>query len=168
MKLATFLCGLAVVACCIDAIEKSREERPRPKLTATNPLTMQRDTNPMLIVIDNPFHPYPATVHAVTRFCDMLVDCPSPIEVRVWEREKMPRDAYAFTTRNEYDENGTGCRLHFMVDSALDGTVIAHEVCHCKNDHEIIDGVGFKKGLTDAQTMGRERDAKQCAERLTR
>lgn len=71
----------------------------------------------------------------------------------------------AHTTRNAY---APGCTVH-STDQALDlDWVLAHEVCHCKNDAEAMNAFGYVNGTPHEEVVRREARAKTCGGELQR
>lgn len=89
-----------------------------------------------------------------------------PLVIRVIE--KVPtRNAtagqWAWARR---DRSGFGCALDFLPDAAQDAETIAHEVCHCKFDFQIM-SVSGEVAISDKERERVEARASRCAEWLT-
>lgn len=107
-----------------------------------------------------------AARHAETiasSFCSSLgpLACPSPLLISV--EDKLPPQIAAHTT---LDDSGTGCTLHFTRDSVTRDWTIAHEVCHCAHDHQVLDHDGYRWTVPLAERTRREAAAQACGEKL--
>lgn len=95
-------------------------------------------------------------------FCREL-GCGRAVVVVVEPDVKFGTSVMAKTTR---DEDETGCVLHFRQEYVGREDVIAHEVCHCKNDWEAFGRWGYEPRVSWAEAEARDVLADACAEKL--
>lgn len=95
-------------------------------------------------------------------FCREL-GCGRAVGVSVEEDERFPESVAAHTTR---DESGTACVLHMRRRNVTDSRTIAHEVCHCAGDWEVLGRYGYVATVSKEERRWREEKAKACGEGL--
>lgn len=91
------------------------------------------------------------------RFCSML-DCPRPV---LLQHGKLRRGILGGAERRQ----AGGCLLTFTTEGTAIPLVVAHEVCHCTFDYELL-AKGWDR-IDKAERARREKWAWRCAERLT-
>lgn len=171
LRLLTVLCMLTMGIAAYDAFTARTVDHDFLYPASTEPHIFFHASplpEPWLVVIDEPTGDHTGVGTRVAEWCKELGGCPSPIKIRIREPRDMPSGAMAFTTRTDGDDNGIGCDLHFTQETVRIDVVIAHEVCHCVKERDVMTGLGYRFGTPRDEIDLREQRAERCAERLTR
>ena len=92
-----------------------------------------------------------------------LSPSPPPIRIEIVEFDNPLRDAV--TVR---EMEGEGCVLKMRRSALARHYIIAHEVCHCVEDYELLTPWGYRREVGKVRVRELETAAKRCENRIVR
>ena len=96
-------------------------------------------------------------------FSSRLSPTPPPIRNEIEESANPLRDA-----RVVREIEGSGCVVKMRRSALSRPDIIAHEVCHCVADYDLLTPFGYRAGVGRVRVVELEADAKSCERRVVR
>lgn len=91
---------------------------------------------------------------------------PHPIEVLEEDQRAMP-PIWMMITLAHTTRSGNRCLLHMTPESLIGDRTIAHEVCHCTLDWDVLGANGYRSEVSASMVEWFEARAKRCEQWLT-